>query len=120
MKMRAYQFHRSFAADPPLKEKVFDVLEMCFPGITQAERESLGLGGPWERASTPFVYWQGDRAITHVGLLEIPLVVMGQTVRVGGIHAVGTRPAYRRRGYYRQVMTEVLQYCSRRYNTLIL
>lgn len=120
MKMSADQFQRSFADDPTLKEKVFDLLETCFPGITQAERESLALGCPWERASTPFVYWQGELAITHVGLLEIPLVIMGQTGRVGGIHAVGTRPEYRRRGYYRQVMTEVLQYCAQRYNTLIL
>lgn len=120
MKMSADQFQRSFADDPTLKEKVFDLLETCFPGITQAERESLDLGRPWERASTPFVYWQGDLAITHVGLLEIPLAIMGQTVRVGGIHAVGTRPEYRRRGYYRQVMIEVVQYCSRRYHTLIL
>lgn len=113
-------FKCSFADDPTLKGSVFDLLETCFPGIRQAERESLDLGCPWERASTPFVCWQGDLAITHVGLLEIPLVVMGQTVRVGGIHAVGTRPEYRRRGYYRQVMTEVLQYCARRYNTLVL
>ena len=113
-------FKRSFADDPTLKGRVFDLLETCFPGITQAERESLDLGRPWERASTPFVYWQGDLAITHVGLLDIPLVVMGQTVRVGGIHAVGTRLEYRRRGYYRQVMTEVLQYCACRYNTLVL
>jgi hypothetical protein len=45
---------------------------------------------------------------------------MGQTIRVGGIHAVGTRPEYRRRGYYRQVMTEVLQHCAPRYHTLLL
>jgi predicted N-acetyltransferase YhbS len=118
--MNVYQFQRSFAADPTLKGRVFDLLETCFPGITQAERESLDLGHPWERASTPFVYWQGNVAITHVGVLEISLVMLGQTVRVGAIHAVGTRPEYRRRGYYRQVMTEVLQYCACRYNTLIL
>ena len=118
--MSTYPFKRSFADDPTLKGTVFALLETCFPGITQAERESLELGRPWERASTPFVCWQGELAITHVGLLEIPLVVMGQIVRVGAIHAVGTRPEYRRRGYYRKVMQEVLQYCAQRYNTLIL
>ena len=103
-----------------LKGRVFDLLETCFPGITGAERASLDLGHPWERVSTPFVSFTGEVAITHVGLLEIPLVLMGQTVRVGGIHAVGTRPAYRRRGYYRQVMTAVLEYCASRYSTLLL
>jgi predicted acetyltransferase len=53
-------------------------------------------------------------------LLELPLVVMDQSVRVRGIHAVGTRPEFRRRGHYRQVTTEVLQYCASRYDTLVL
>ena len=118
--MSHYQFKQSFANDPTRKARVFDLLEICFPGMTQAEDSSLGLGRPWEMVSTPFIYWHGDLAITHVGLLEIPLVVMGQTVRVGGIHAVGTRPEYRRRGYYRAVMAEVLQYCAPRYDTLLL
>jgi predicted N-acetyltransferase YhbS len=118
--MSQYQFKQSFANDPRLKERVFDLLETCFPGITQAEHESLDLGRPWEVVSTPFVRWHGERAITHVGLLEMSLVIMGQTVRVGGIHAVGTRPEYRRRGYYREVMAAVLQYCAGRYDTLLL
>ena len=118
--MAEEQFTRSYAQDHTLKGRVFDLLECCFPGITQAERESLALGHPWEMASTPFVSFAGERAITHVGLLEIPLVLLGQTVRVGGIHAVGTRPAYRRRGHYRQVMTAVLEYCACRYSTLLL
>jgi predicted N-acetyltransferase YhbS len=114
------QCKQSYADNPRLKRQVFHLLETCFPGITQAEQESLALGHPWERASTPFVYFHGELAITHVGLIELPLVVMGHTVRVGGIHAVGTRPEFRRRGYYRGVMTEVLEYCASRYDTLLL
>ncbi|ETW92098.1 MAG: hypothetical protein ETSY1_45175, partial [Candidatus Entotheonella factor] len=45
---------------------------------------------------------------------------MGRQVTVGGIHAVCTRPEYRRRGYFRQVMTEALDYCESRYETLLL
>jgi GNAT superfamily N-acetyltransferase len=118
--MHQDQFKQSYADNPRLKRQVFHLLEPCFPGITQAEQESLALGHPWEKVSTPFVYFHGEVAITHVGLLELPLVVMGHTVRVGGIHAVGTRPEFRRRGYYRQVMTEVLEYCAPRYDTLLL
>jgi hypothetical protein len=53
-------------------------------------------------------------------VLEIPFVLMGRRVRVGAIHAVCTRPEYRRRGYFRQVMTEVLDACDQRYETLLL
>jgi GNAT superfamily N-acetyltransferase len=118
--MRHDQFKQSYADNPRLKRQVFHLLETCFPGITQAEQESLALGHPWEKASTPFVYFQGERAITHVGVLELPLVVMEHTIHVAGIHAVGTRPEFRQRGYYRQVMTEVLQYCAPRYDTVLL
>lgn len=74
----------------------------------------------WETASTPFIRFHDDVAITHVGVLEIPMRIIGQPVRVGGIHAVSTRPEFRRRGYYRSVMEEVLDYCANRYETLIL
>jgi GNAT superfamily N-acetyltransferase len=118
--MRHDQCKQSYADNPRLKRQVFHLLETCFPGITQAEQESLALGHPWEKVSTPFVYFEGELAITHVGVLELLLVVMEHTIRVAGIHAVGTRPEFRRRGYYRQVMTEVLQYCAPRYDTVLL
>jgi hypothetical protein len=118
--MHHYQFKQSYAGNPLLKRQVFHLLETCFPGIIQAEHDSLPLGPPWEKTSTPFVHFHGELAITHVGVIELPLVVLGQTIRVGGIHAVGTRPEFRRHGYYRLVMTEVLQYCASYYDTLVL
>lgn len=113
-------FLRSFSTEPTLKEGLFDLLELCFPGLKQAEQHNLNLGLSWETVSTPFLFFHNELPVTHVGVLEIPLVVMGEMVRVGGIHGVCTRPEYRRRGYYRQVMEEVLQYCEHRYKTLIL
>ena len=118
--MRESRFRCSFADDPRLCARLFTLLESCFPGISRVREHADALGAPWEAASTPFVYFQDDLAVAHVGVLEIPLIVMGQPLTVGGIHAVCTRPECRRRGYYRQVMEEVLEYCSGRYETLIL
>lgn len=118
--MNQYCFKGSFSADPTLSQQLFQLLETVFPGITQTAEYISALGTPWEDASTPFIRFQGDSAVTHVGVLELPLVIMGQKVTVGGIHAVCTHPEFRRRGYYRQVMEEVLQYCATRYETLIL
>jgi hypothetical protein len=58
--------------------------------------------------------------VSHVGVIELSLVVMGQPLTVGSIHGVATHPDHRRRGYYAGLMNEVLDYCSRRYETLIL
>ena len=115
-----YHFQQSFSEDPTLSKRLFDLLETVFPEVSQAAATGRALGAPWESASTPFIRFHDDTAITHVGVVEIPLQLLGQTVTVGGIHAVCTHPQFRRRGYYRQVMEEVLEYCDRRYATLVL
>lgn len=118
--MNQYHFRRSFFEEPTLSARLFDLLETVFPGISRTAGCSRALGASWEAASTPFVHFDGDMAITHVGVLELPMVVMGETVTVGGIHGVCTRPEFRRRGYFRQVMEEVIEYCEKRYDTLLL
>lgn len=120
--MNHYRFKRSFSDDPTLSQKLFPLLEGAFPGleISRLAQHARVLGAPWEAASTPFVYFEGDVAVSHVGVLEIPMVVMGKPLTVGGIHGVCTHPDFRRRGYLRQVMAEVLDYCASRYETLFL
>lgn len=120
--MNQYLFKRSFSENPTLSAQLFNLLETAFPGIGISRAAETGrmLGASWEDASTPFIRFYNDIAVTHVGVLEIPMQIMGQTVTVGGIHAVCTHPEFRRRGYYREVMTEVLDYCASRYDTLIL
>ncbi len=115
-------FRRSFQTDPFLCEQLFGLLEEVFPGLglaDAAERSRL-LGAAWEDASTPFVRFEDGRLVAHVGVLEIPMRLGGKDILVGGIHAVATRPGFRRRGYYRQLMEAVLDYCAGRYETLLL
>lgn len=118
--MNQYRFQRSFSQDPTLSDRLFNLLETTFPGISGTAESGRTLGASWEAASTPFIRFHDDLAVTHVGVLKIPMRLMGKTVTVGGIHAVCTRPDFRRRGYYREVMEEVLDYCANRYDTLIL
>ncbi|MEB3181302.1 MAG: GNAT family N-acetyltransferase [Nostocaceae cyanobacterium] len=120
--MSRYRFTRSFADEPNLSKHLFQLIELVFPeiGITAAAENAKKLGAPWETASTPFMKFQDDIAITHVGVLEIPMRVMGENVTVGGIHGVCTHPEFRRRGYYREVMEEILDYCDSCYQTLVL
>jgi GNAT superfamily N-acetyltransferase len=120
--MTQYRFQRSFFEDPTLSDRLFDLLEIVFPGLGISKAAEMGrkLGAPWEAASTPFMRFHDDAVISHVGVLEIPMRLMGENVTVGGVHGVCTHPEFRRRGYYRQIMEEVLNYCDRRYETLIL
>ncbi|MBU7582931.1 MAG: GNAT family N-acetyltransferase [Nostoc sp. TH1S01] len=118
--MGQYRFKRSFSDNSDISEKLFDLLEIVFPGIRDGAKQIQELGVTWESASTPFIKFQNDIAISHVGVLEIPMHIMSHTMTVGGIHAVATHPEFQRRGYYREVMTEVLKHCDQQYKTLVL
>ncbi|MBD2451750.1 GNAT family N-acetyltransferase [Nostoc sp. FACHB-152] len=118
--MTQYRFKRSFTADSNVSQQMFDLLEIVFSGITDVAEEIKKLGASWESASTPFIYFHNDIAISHVGVLEIPMQIMNSLTTVGGIHGVATHPEFRRQGYYRKVMEEVLSYCDQLYQTLIL
>lgn len=95
--MHQYRFKRSFSEDATLSSRLFNLLESTFAGISRTAESARALSAPCEEASTPFVRFEGDRAIAHVGVLELPMVVMGQSMIVGGIHAVCTRPKFRHR-----------------------
>jgi len=118
--MNQYRFKRSFDENVNVSQKMFDLLEIVFPGMRNAAAEIKKLGASWEDASTPFICFQDDVAISHVGVLEIPMQIMNHLTTVGGIHAVATHPNFRRQGYYRAVMEEVLRYCDHLYETLVL
>jgi GNAT superfamily N-acetyltransferase len=118
--MNQYRFQHSFLEDPTLSSRLFNLVEVVFPEIINPVEYARKLGASWEDASTPFVRFHEDIAITHVGVLEIPMELMGEMVTVAGVHGVSTHPEFRRRGYYREVMQEVLDYCDKRYKTQVL
>lgn len=101
-------------ADARVRRAIYELLDTSFhelsPRIMLAER----LGARWPEVSTPFVVFDGDVAVTHVGVLAAPMVIAGRPRIVAGVHAVCTRPGYRGRGFSRHVMEEALEYASRR------
>jgi predicted N-acetyltransferase YhbS len=113
-------FKQSFQEEPALSGVLFDLLDRVFPGVREVAQRARELGAAWESASTPFVYFDGGRAVSHVGLLELSLILLGQPVTVGSVHGVATHPHYRRRGCFRRLMEEVLQHAEGRYETLVL
>jgi predicted N-acetyltransferase YhbS len=105
---------------PGVAASVFDLLETVFPGLTRGADNARALGGVWEQASTPFLSFEGGQAVSHVGRIDLPLVIMGERRTVGSVHAVATRPDCRGRGHYRRVMEELLADSAGRYETLVL
>jgi predicted N-acetyltransferase YhbS len=111
---------QSFTSTPALSKPLFELIDTVFPGLAQVAENTRTLGAPWESASTPFVIREGERVLSHVGVIELSLIVLGQPTTVGSIHGVATHPDCRRHGYFRQLIEEALQYCEERYATQIL
>jgi GNAT superfamily N-acetyltransferase len=104
------------ARDVESRREVYGLFEAIWPGlsgrIALAERAGAE---PWHRISTPFVAYDGDQPVAHVGVIAIPLMLAGAPLLVAGIHAVGTHPAHRRRGYARRLLEKAVTYCEDRF-----
>lgn len=111
---------RDYTRDSTLRGRVFELLDVVFPGLAQAERSLRPLGLDWQSVSTPFVIERDGRVLSHVGVIELTESLDGVLQPVGSIHAVGTHPEHRRRGLFRRVFDEVLAHCDERYATLQL
>ncbi len=111
---------RSYQFDATLGDRVFDLLEVVFPGVGAGRANGAAFGAAWESVSTPFVAERSGRIVAHVGLMPMPLHMRGRTLQCGGVHGVATDPDHRRRGYFRRLMEELLVDGSARFDTLIL
>ena len=120
--MTRWEFLCRYGDKPDLLRQIFELLDLAFPGMSLSDQERLArpLGCRWEKVSTPFVYWDGERPVSHVGVLEIPLMLEGREVRAGGVHAVCTHPDFRGRGLYKALMSDVMRWCEHRYQTVVL
>lgn len=111
---------RSYAESPGLLTMVFDLLESIWPGVTLQAQGARRAGLDWGAASTPFVVFEGDRVISHVGVMEVPVFVAGEEKTIAAVHAVATRPEHRRKGHYRACMEDALAYIDGRYESVML
>lgn len=111
----------SYADEPGLGDRVFDLLDVVFTGVRAARAHGEAFGATWESVSTPFVARDaGGRVLSHAGLMSFPLTVLGRAVTAGAVHGVATHPDQRRQGLYRAAMEELLAYAAGRHTLLFL
>jgi GNAT superfamily N-acetyltransferase len=99
---------------------IMTLLNRVWPGFARVHDQAARSGLRWDLCSTPFVHRAAGRVVSHVGVLELPLVVAGRALRAAGIHAVATDPEHRGRGHMRRLMEEALRFVDRRYDCAVL
>ena len=84
--------------------KVYALFETSFPGLPAGVERAAAVGVPWPSVTTPFVWFDGEEAVSHVGVLMQPMRLNGEDRLVAGIHAVCTRPSHRGRCLARRLL----------------
>ena len=107
-------------ATPERRAAVYQLLGTAWPRLPDCMAPLEKAGDPWHEVSTPFVLWEGDHPVAHAGVLEMDLVVEGESVPVCGIHAVVTHPDHRMRGHMRNVMERAMEFAAAQRPTTIL
>jgi hypothetical protein len=103
-------------ADPRQRAQLWSLLEATWPGIPALFDLAGGHGWPLGAVSTPFVARDSERIVSHVGVLELPVVLAGQPRVIAGIHGVCTLPELRRRGHFRSAMEAAMVHLRARYD----
>jgi predicted N-acetyltransferase YhbS len=103
-------------ADPAKRAAWLDLLRDIFE-IDLAAFSRLGI---WPEGYRAFSWMDGDVIVANVSCRPLPLMIGGKPVAAGQIHAVATRPSYRRRGLFHDLMRRVLDYADARFECVLL
>ncbi|MCA9493138.1 MAG: GNAT family N-acetyltransferase [Myxococcales bacterium] len=101
--------------DPIRRRSLMALFDDGFPGLSARIEEARRAGFDWDVVTWPTIAWEGDEAVGHVGLLEHRVMLDGQDVLTGGIHAVVTRSDRRGHGIARDCLARSLADADRRY-----
>ena len=106
--------------DPRARESLMRLFDSAWPQLRGVIADARAFGVEWADTTTPFVRFEDGRAVAHVGVLAIPMVIAGRKRTVAGVHAVVTDPAYRGRGYARDLLTEACAFIDKQYDSALL
>ncbi|GIK99231.1 MAG: hypothetical protein BroJett029_34400 [Alphaproteobacteria bacterium] len=103
-------------ADPAKRAAWVDLLRDIF----ELEFDEFSGLDIWDEGFRAFSWMDGDAIAASVALRPLHLVIGGRRVAAGQIHAVATRPAYRRRGLFRDLMSRALAEADRQFECVLL
>jgi GNAT superfamily N-acetyltransferase len=96
-----------------------NLLEESFPGIKDNILRCELLGFTWE-ASKLFNKEEKGDTLSHVALLECPVLVEGKWHNMGALHGICTKATHRGQGLATELIQEALQWAKERCQTVFL
>ncbi|MEM7223951.1 MAG: GNAT family N-acetyltransferase [Pseudomonadota bacterium] len=102
--------------DPAARVPIGDLLADIFE-IAPAAFNTLPF---WYEGYRAFSYLDGEIVAANASSFPLPLVVDGKPLSAGGIQSVATRPAYRGRGLFKDLMARLIADGEARFDCLLL
>lgn len=95
------------------------LLEESFPGIQNNIIRWEGLGFSWE-SSKLFIKEDRGEVLSHVALMEYPMLIEGQWHRIGALHGICTQVAHQGQGLASKLIQEALEQAIERCEAVLL
>jgi predicted N-acetyltransferase YhbS len=109
-----------YPTDPTLRADTLELLGSIWTRLPRAVERARSWGADWFEHSTPFVHLEAGRVIAHVGVLEIPVMLAGESRTIAGIHAVCAAADHRGRGHVRATLERALAWADARCDLAVL
>ena len=103
-------------AEPAARGPIGDLLRDIF----ELDPSAFNKLDFWQDGFRAFSYLDGDTIAANVSSFPLPLMVAGKPVLAGGIQSVATRPAYRGRGLFKDLMARMIADGEPRFDCLLL
>ena len=74
----------------------------------------------WSNGSIPFIVEDQGEMIAHAGVWPMTMMLNGKVHHTAAIHAVCVKEEHRGKGYFKQLMQEVMQYVDHHFESSLL
>jgi GNAT superfamily N-acetyltransferase len=105
-----------YTKDPTLFERYIDLIDEVFPGCRSFALNGMKYKASWPEASIPFIIENGRKIIAHADIFPINSMLNGKEHRGAAIHGVCVKPAYRGKGYFKQLMQKAIDYTQNHFD----
>jgi predicted acetyltransferase len=106
--------------DRNLFEKCITFINTIFPGAKEFAIKGMQYGASWAETSIPFIIEKDNEIIAHAGVLPLTIILNGKMHQTAAIHAVAVNPLHRGKGYFKQLMQEVMTYIEKEFESSFL
>ena len=110
-----------------IKEQAYvNLLEESFPGIRNTIAYCQNLGFSWQelgfsgKGGQVFLKKIDNEIVSHVAVLECPIMIDEKWYKMAALHAVCTKKDYQKRGFASELVTESLQWAKQTSDLQIL